>query len=87
MTSKQIFNISQLYEKILVMETTIHILENKIKRLEEKINYLEDGSSCITPAYSSPPQNSPQSRQNITTNEINIYRENAMVDDDFSLIE
>lgn len=83
MLKKQNFNMSQLYNKILIMEMTIHFLENKIKRLEDKINYLEDNVSDITPVYSPQVQNSLPSEQNTTINDFNIHRENAILEDDF----
>ena len=87
MLNKQNFNMSALYNKILILETTIHFLENKIKRLEEKLEYLEDNVSDITPVYSPIPQAPIPTVHNTDISEFNLHRENAICDDDFSLIE
>ena len=87
MLKKQNFNVSQLYNKILILETTIHFLENKIKRLEDKIIYLEEKESNITPIFSPIPQAPIPTVHNTDISEFNLHRENEILEDDFCLIE
>lgn len=87
MLNKKSFNMSALYNKILILEQTIHFLENKIKRLEDKIIYLEEKESNITPItsiYSPIPQAPIPTAHNTDISEFNLHRENAILEDDFN---